>query len=122
MIDDEPDICDIICDILRAEVDETVAVTSAAAALEKLSEGYFDLVISDIMMPRMSGLELLKVLRPRKPKINVIFVSASNSDETLAEALEYGATDFILKPFSKADLIPLVKKYVALSKICRTNT
>ena len=78
-------------------------VDGGAAALELISERQFDLILLDLMMPEISGLDVLKNLKsdPLHRNIPVIMVTAADEVETAAECITVGADDFITKPFNK---------------------
>ena len=69
-----------------------------------------DLVTLDIVMPEMDGVESLKEIRSRDPEARVVMVTAINQKEKLAECIQAGAIDFIVKPFDKATLIRFFEK------------
>jgi len=121
IIDDEVDLRDLIRDIIVDSVDEVVTAQNATDALKALDTGSFHLVISDIMMPDMNGIELLKKLHEKMHRYPVLFVSASDAEEVLSKALEYGAADFVAKPFEADDLLALVKKLTAVAHMMDEN-
>ncbi len=69
-----------------------------------------DLVTLDIVMPRMDGVSALKCMIEQQPDVRVVMVSAVNQKEKLAECIQAGAIDFIVKPFDKASLLQLFEK------------
>jgi len=113
VIDDEVDICETIGDVISASVNQVFTANSAKEALALIDKEEIHLVISDIMMPDMTGIDLLKTLRAKRFKFPVVFVSATDSEDALVKALEYGATDFISKPFDSAELLGLIKRLLA---------
>ena len=98
IIDDEPQIRDLLTDLLREEYDCTEA-TSAEEALAVLAASDFDLVLSDINMGGISGLELVPHVHQRAPETVVVMISGQQGIETAIEALHVGAFDYITKPF-----------------------
>ncbi len=96
--DDEPEIRDVLSDLLSPLYD-CAAVGSAEEAVERLRGGAFDLVISDIMMGGMSGLELIPRVRELSPDTVVIMISGVQTVESAIEALRAGAFDYVMKPF-----------------------
>ena len=96
--DDEPEIRDVLSDLLSPLYD-CAAVGSAEDALVRLREGSFDLVISDIMMGGMSGLELIPRVRELSPDTVVIMISGVQTVESAINALRAGAFDYVMKPF-----------------------
>jgi putative nucleotidyltransferase with HDIG domain len=96
--DDEPEIRDVLYDLL-SPIYDCVAVGSAEAALERLRDGDYDLVISDIMMGGMSGLELIPCVGELSPDTVVIMISGVQTVESAIGALRAGAFDYVMKPF-----------------------
>jgi DNA-binding response OmpR family regulator len=121
IIDDEVDLRDLIRDIIADHVDEVVTAQNAKEALKALETGSFHLVISDIMMPDMNGIDLLKKLHENMHRYPVLFVSASDAEEVLSKALQYGAADFVSKPFEADDLLALVKKLTTVAHMMDSN-
>lgn len=113
IIDDEIDICETIHDVLEGVADKIFMAQNADDALKILDSEKVHLVLSDIMMPKMTGIEMLKILRQRRFAYPLIFISASDSEQYLAQALEYGAADFISKPCDSQELIALVKRLLS---------
>jgi response regulator RpfG family c-di-GMP phosphodiesterase len=96
--DDEPEIRHVLSDLLGPHYDCT-AVGSAEEALGALADGLYDLVISDIMMGGMSGLELIPRVRELSPDTVVIMISGVQTVESAINALRAGAFDYVMKPF-----------------------
>ncbi|MFL6257860.1 MAG: HD domain-containing phosphohydrolase [Pyrinomonadaceae bacterium] len=96
--DDDVAVRSVLTDLLSAEY-ECEAVGSAEEALGPLASGEFQLVVSDLAMPGMSGLELIPRVRALSPDTLVIVVSGSQEIESAVEALRAGAFDYIVKPF-----------------------
>jgi len=96
---------------------EVVKAGSGEEALEKLSNNQIDLILLDIMMPKMSGLEVLKNLRAdeKTKAIPVVMVTALKETEDKVKALEAGCDDFISKPFGKVELLARVKSILKIS-------
>lgn len=89
---------------------EVFATTDAQDALDTLSDERFDLVISDIMMPYISGMELLAAIKEQIKDIPILIVSALDQQEIILTAFKEGATDFIKKPINLDELILRIKK------------
>ncbi|HEX7316836.1 MAG TPA: HD domain-containing phosphohydrolase [Pyrinomonadaceae bacterium] len=96
--DDEPEIRHVLSDLLSPLYD-CEAVGSAEAAVERLGAGAFDLVISDIMMGGMSGLDLIPRVKELSPDTVVIMISGVQTVESAINALRAGAFDYVMKPF-----------------------
>ncbi len=109
VVDDERKLGILFSRALKNAGYDAKYVETAESALENLSEG-FDMVISDIRMPGMNGIELLKKIKSEYPEIVVIMMTAHGTVESAVEAMKAGAYDYLLKPFSTDELILLVKR------------
>lgn len=89
---------------------ETVSAESGSEALFLFSRGDFDLVITDVRMPGLSGIELLRRIRKMAPDLPVIVITAFGDMETAMEAMREGACYFIVKPFERDHLLLAVEK------------
>src|SRR6185295_15043143 len=96
--DDEPEIRDVLCDLL-SPIYDCSAVGSAEEALLSLHKGDYDLIISDIMMGRMSGIEMIPHVLRMSPDTVVIMISGVQTVESAINALRAGAFDYVMKPF-----------------------
>ena len=79
-------------------------------ALEKLKEGNYNLVITDLMLPFVTGMEVLSYVKSNLPDLPVIVLSGADEEGTIMDALKLGADDFIAKPFSPGELTLRVKR------------
>ncbi len=79
-------------------------------AIEKVEKEIFDLILTDLMMPEMDGMELLKILKGTRPEIPVIMMTAYGSIDTAVEAMKIGANDYITKPVDLRDLLLRISK------------
>ena len=111
IVDDEPDIVELIRYNLRAEGYEVITAENGREALEKAGSALPDLVILDLMMPVMDGLETCKRLKadPRFARIPVLFLTARSGEVDEVIALELGADDYIRKPITPRKLAARVK-------------
>jgi putative two-component system response regulator len=105
IVDDEPHICELLKRWLTADGHVCVTAQDGETALKVLNTEKFDLLISDIMMPRMSGMDLLMVMKPLFPDIAVIMVTAVDDRKTAIMALELGAYGYVTKPFERNEII-----------------
>ncbi len=110
--DDEEGIRESLKLILEKDYDVIFAV-NGNEAIEKLKKGPVDLVILDIKMPRMDGIETLKKLKATRPDIKTIISSGYKSMETAKAATDAGAVDYIVKPFNKTEILASVKRILA---------
>ncbi|HON23170.1 MAG TPA: response regulator, partial [Syntrophales bacterium] len=100
IVDDEETICQSLSGILRDEGYETVTAGSGEEALKIIEEEMPNLVLLDIWLPGMDGIEVLKIIRSEYPQIRVIMMSGHGTIETAVKATKLGAYDFIEKPLS----------------------
>ena len=116
--DDEPMLLKTIELKLKKEGYEVIAASDGKEALNAITEKDPDMVITDIMMPYASGLEIVSLLRKEgSKKIPVIMLTAMEQEKVVMEAFELGADDYITKPFSLNELVIRVKKLKAQYKI-----
>ncbi len=116
IVDDEQSVRDILQQVLEAEGYDITLAHTGEHAMELFTQAPFPLVISDIRMPGMSGIELLKQITSVNADTQVIIITSHASIETALEALRLGVYDYLLKPFEDIGLIPPVVKR-ALDKI-----
>jgi cyclic di-GMP phosphodiesterase len=109
VVDDEPDIRDLLCDLLSFDY-HCSAVSSAEEALAALAVEKIDLVISDITMGGMSGLEMIPQVLVLSPQTVVVMISGMQTIESAIEALRVGAFDYIMKPFDLRQVESAVKR------------
>jgi DNA-binding NtrC family response regulator len=110
VVDDEDIIRESLSFILRKEKYEVEEAANGKIAFEMLKESSYDLVITDLEMPEMKGIELLDELKKMNLQTNTIVITAYGSMETAIAALRSGASDYILKPVEFDELIIKVKK------------
>jgi putative nucleotidyltransferase with HDIG domain len=115
VVDDEPQIRDYLSAVLQFEGYECRSFGAGADALDYLaaSERPADLLLTDIKMPSMTGIELLRSVKQLKPALPVILVSGLYELALAIEALEYGADDYLKKPVRPRDVLTAVGKYLA---------
>ncbi len=110
ILDDEPKMGKILSRVLGREGHEVESHTEPRLALEMLGQSHFDLLLTDLKMPGMTGLEVMERARQQDPQIGVIMMTAYATVETAVEALKKGATDYLIKPFHNEELILLVNR------------
>ncbi|MDG6104374.1 response regulator [Dactylosporangium aurantiacum] len=108
--EDDPDIRELFTMALESAGAAVVAVTSGGEALEALRDAEFDLLVTDMWMPRLSGLDLCKTLRadPATAKLPVLMVSAYGRMRGREEAMLVGATEYLQKPIRPSTLVSKV--------------
>lgn len=104
VVDDEKQICQNVEKILSKNDYEIIHATSAKEALEKMAKDSFALLISDIVMPEMNGLEFLKLVKKEWPLTKAVMMTAYASTETAVKAIRLGALDYVSKPFTPDEL------------------
>ncbi|HNA50813.1 MAG TPA: SpoIIE family protein phosphatase, partial [Mycobacterium sp.] len=117
--DDNTDMRDYLVRLLRGAGYEVAAVADGRAALETIRAELPELVVSDVMMPKLDGLGLVAALRadPRTAAIPVLLLSARAGQEASIEGLRAGADDYLVKPFAAADLLARVRANVELARL-----
>ena len=118
LADDNADMREYLQRLLRPGY-EVTTVTDGQAALEAARADPPDILISDVMMPRLGGLQLVAALRadPRTAEVPVLLLSARAGQEAAIEGLEAGADDYLVKPFSAAELLARVRANVELARL-----
>ncbi|MDQ2920607.1 MAG: response regulator [Acidobacteriota bacterium] len=109
IVDDEPEITAILSDLFAGHHDCTTA-GSAEEALEHLSRKDFELVVSDITMPGMSGLDMIPHVRSMRPNTVVVMISGVQTVESAIGALRLGSFDYVMKPFDLRQVEAVVKR------------
>lgn len=108
-VEDEKFLAEAVMHLLKkAKIDVDYAA-DGEEGLELALKPNYDVVVLDIMLPKMSGLEILQTMRERKVKTPVIMLSALNEVEDKIKGLEHGADDYLAKPFKTAELIARLK-------------
>lgn len=108
--DDQESMRLIIANLLKERGHQVEAVEDGQAAYEKLKSGPFDLVVADVNMPRLNGLEFLKKVRAEKPKTKVIFVTGMLEEAVKVGSEKLGLDGLILKPFDKIGALEIIEK------------
>ncbi|MBN2704880.1 MAG: sigma-54-dependent Fis family transcriptional regulator [Deltaproteobacteria bacterium] len=121
VVDDEPSMCEFMEIILERSGYQVSRFTEAPAAVASLETEHYDLVISDIKMPTISGLELLRAVKKKSPVTEIIMMTAFASTDTVIEAMKNGAFDYITKPFKVDEILITVDKALKNSQLQREN-
>lgn len=119
VVDDEFPIIKILSDILslHAQTGSVFSASDGERALEIIRNNKIDILITDILMPRLSGIELIRELKARNSDIHIIAVSASSKIDLVREAVRSGAYDYILKPFSMDEIMFSVNRVIDRLKL-----
>ncbi len=121
LVDDEPSILSVLSALLKAESYEVTPVLGGEKAREMLRSEIFDLMISDIRMSPVNGMELLRQAHEERPQMPVIMLTAYGSVETAIEALKLGAFDYVTKPFKVDELLITVQRALDYSTALNEN-
>jgi DNA-binding NtrC family response regulator len=122
VVDDELDMLTLLRMMIEDSTNYEVETTNnASEAVKILSEKDIDLVISDLKMPGMDGMELFDEIKDIKPDIPVIIITAYGSLEIADEAMKKGVADFITKPFRKDNILFTINRVLELARITREN-
>ncbi|ORJ62877.1 response regulator [Geothermobacter hydrogeniphilus] len=122
IVDDDRELRENLSEVLN---DEGFAVTAAAdgrAAVELVKSRDFDLVLLDMVMPGLSGLEALLLIQQQKPHIRVVMITAFSTVENAVQAMRRGAADYLTKPFRTTVLVSTIRRVLeeARFKACKT--
>lgn len=112
IVEDEPSTLNVLSTLLKTEGYDVTAVDNGAEALQMLDTVQFDLMLSDIRMAPVGGMELLKRAHDRQPEMAVIMLTGYGSVETAVQSLKLGAFDYVTKPFKVDDLFVTVQKAI----------
>lgn len=110
VVEDSQEMRDLVRAYLEAEGHSVETAENGKQAMNLVTEILPDLILSDIMMPRMDGFALFEAVRkhPKSAKVPVVFLTALNDRETLLRALRAGVDDFVSKPFDRAELVSVI--------------
>lgn len=112
VIDDDLPIQNLLHDVLEESGYNVITSDNPKTAIERIKETPVDLIITDLMMPGMNGMDLLKAVRLHSPDTPVVMITAYQSVDTAVKATKEGASDFISKPFSLEQIRFVVKKAI----------
>jgi len=109
IVDDEDLVRQLMVEILERADYEVAGASTAEEALALLETDDFDIVVTDAVMPRFSGFELVRELRRRWPDVPVIVATGATTDATIAEARAAGANEVLTKPFAHAEFVEAIQ-------------
>lgn len=117
VVDDEAPMRRAMARVLVASGFEVDEADDGAEAVRRVEGGEYDVVVSDIMMPRLSGVELLRAIRQSDLELPVVLVTGAPALESATKAIELGAYQYLTKPFDFAQLVQVVTKAVSLHRL-----
>src|SRR5215213_806632 len=121
IVDDEKFIRDILADFLGMEGYVVRTAEDGQAALNELNLAHYDLVISDLKMPRMGGIELLEQIGTAAPNALTVIMTGFGTVETAIDAMKRGAYDYILKPFKVEEVVHIVQRGFEKQRLAAEN-
>jgi len=121
VVDDEPSIVDLLNTILSGNGWSVTSASSGADGIEKLERGHFDVILSDLVMPGNSGIDLLLASKELRPDIEVILMTGYATDNTAIEAMRGGAFHYIVKPLKAEEVLNLAEKAYLQRQLIREN-
>src|SRR5271154_1965013 len=121
IVDDEEVLRDVLEAVLRREGFQVVLASSGEEALSKLDGEEIDLVILDIMLPGISGIDTLRSIRVSNPHLPVIIITAYSSIDGAIQAMKHGAFHYIPKPFKNEEVVLTVNKALEQRRLSREN-
>lgn len=122
IVDDEPDMLKLLSMIIKEKTPyEAVTTNNPLEALELARQGGFDLVIADLKMPGLDGMELLEAIKRVDEDIPVIIITAYGTVESAMETMQKGGFDFITKPFKKEQILYTIDKALKWVNLQKEN-
>ena len=121
IVEDEQSISNFISMILTANGYDTIIVRSGEEALTMIASHCPDLIVLDLGLPDMDGMEVLKAVR-KWSNLPVVVVSARNHEHDKVEALDYGADDYLVKPFGTSELLARIRTAIRHTRTTLSNT
>lgn len=122
VVDDELSMREFVSILLEREGYEVLTAADASTALERIAASSIDLVISDVQMPGLNGLELLARIRESAPETAVLLITAFSTAEQAVEAMKLGAYDYLAKPFKVEEIKVLVRNALEKRDLQRENS
>ena len=116
VVDDDPTVTDVVSAYLQGAGLEALTAADGAAALRAEEQDRPDLIVLDLMMPGMDGLEVARRVRERRPEVPIIMLTALGEEADRIAGLEAGADDYVVKPFSPRELVLRIQSVLRRSQ------
>ena len=118
VVDDEPNMLRLLKTVITDKTDYEVVTTNNSLEVPKLvQDEHFDLVITDLKMPLVDGMDVIEITKKNDPNIPIIIITAYGTIETAEEAVQKGAYDFITKPFRRETILITIKRALEWKKM-----
>jgi response regulator RpfG family c-di-GMP phosphodiesterase len=121
VVDDEKFIRDILADFLGMEGYEVRTAEDGVTALHEMQRHPYDVVISDLKMPKMGGIELLDEISKRSPNVLTVIMTGFGTVETAIDAMKRGAYDYVLKPFKVEEVVHIIQRALEKQRLSAEN-
>lgn len=121
VVDDDPVILEVIGEILRTNGYDVVAAPNGQAGINELDNDYYDLVLTDLMMPEIDGMEVLNNVVTKSPKTMCIVLTGYGTINSSVEAIKRGAFDYITKPITPNELVVVIEKALKYRNLQEEN-
>ena len=121
VVDDEPKLCHLIEELLKLEGYRVDVSISNMEALQMIKENKYQMLITDLKMPGIDGLELIQKARELNPEIRTIIITGSETVETAVQSLKHEIDDDIKKPFSIVELKKVIKRTLYIHQVAMEN-
>lgn len=121
IVDDEVELLNALCETLTDEGYETVGTSKPTEALELVQKQEFDILLSDLMMPGMDGISMLRQVLEIDSQIVGIIMTGQGTIQTAVEAMKIGAFDYLLKPFNLQTIGPILRRAMDVARLRREN-
>lgn len=115
IVDDNPHMCNLLTDILEIFDYQGITAKDGEDALSHLRKESFDLVITDLRMPNLGGMDLLKSIKEENPSLPVVIITAYGKSDTERDVLAAKADGYLAKPFKVNDIENLLKRLLSYS-------
>ncbi len=121
IVDDEVELKNALCETLAPEGYETVGATNGVEGLKALEQQEFDLLLCDLMMPGMDGVQVLRKALEIDPNLVAIIMTGQGTIHSAVESMKTGAFDYVLKPFNLQTILPILARAMDISKLRKEN-
>jgi DNA-binding NtrC family response regulator len=122
VVDDNRELREILEEYLRGEGDYVEGANNGKEALERYRDNYYDLIITDLNMPELAGMELIKTVQQENEITEFVIITGYASMDSAVEAIKIGAFDYIVKPFRMEELKVVVKNVREKVRLKKLNT